>query len=174
MFPSLNGLPGETHHSVSLVVASFFSLWKDFSSTFYTSCIYYLLTFFSLLLFQYIADNCLENNPWHGVDEWALKVKEIINWKYETQMCVSRQYFQKPFNDSLESVPNQMNYFVLIIVSSKIVLWGSPQTLWLDFEEWVAQAIKVLTPWVTFLMLLPRSFLWNFKKQFVLCIFFLK
>ncbi|OAY41811.1 RNA polymerase sigma factor sigA isoform X2 [Manihot esculenta] len=35
-FPSLNGLPGETHHS-------------------------------------YIADNCLDNNPWHVVDEWALK-----------------------------------------------------------------------------------------------------
>lgn len=25
--------------------------------------------------FQYIADNRIENNPWHGVDEWALKVK---------------------------------------------------------------------------------------------------
>ncbi|XP_075650300.1 RNA polymerase sigma factor sigA isoform X1 [Castanea sativa] len=44
VFPSLNGLPGETHHS-------------------------------------YIADNCLENNPWHGVDEWALKdeVNKLIN-----------------------------------------------------------------------------------------------
>ncbi|KAF5735292.1 putative RNA polymerase sigma factor rpoD [Tripterygium wilfordii] len=43
-FPSLNGLPGETHHS-------------------------------------YIADNCLENNPWHGVDEWLLKeeVNKLIN-----------------------------------------------------------------------------------------------
>ncbi|KAF2306763.1 hypothetical protein GH714_021207 [Hevea brasiliensis] len=43
-FPSLNGLPGETHHS-------------------------------------YVADNCLENNPWHGVDEWALKeeVNKLIN-----------------------------------------------------------------------------------------------
>nr|QKY65016.1 plastidic RNA polymerase sigma-subunit 1 [Passiflora oerstedii] len=40
-FPSLNGLPGETHHS-------------------------------------YIADNCLGNNPWHGVDEWALK-EEVNN-----------------------------------------------------------------------------------------------
>ncbi|KAH7511486.1 hypothetical protein ACOSP7_014203 [Xanthoceras sorbifolium] len=35
-FPSLNGLPGETHHS-------------------------------------YIADNNVENIPWHGVDEWAIK-----------------------------------------------------------------------------------------------------
>ncbi|OMP05985.1 RNA polymerase sigma-70 [Corchorus olitorius] len=35
-FPSLNGLPGETHHS-------------------------------------YIPDNHVENNPWHGVDDWALK-----------------------------------------------------------------------------------------------------
>ncbi|XVE62363.1 hypothetical protein DITRI_Ditri06bG0112300 [Diplodiscus trichospermus] len=35
-FPSLNGLPGETHHS-------------------------------------YIADNHVENIPWYGVDEWALK-----------------------------------------------------------------------------------------------------
>lgn len=43
-FPSLNGLPGETHHS-------------------------------------YIADNRLENNPWHGVDAWALKdeVNKLIN-----------------------------------------------------------------------------------------------
>lgn len=43
-FPSLNGLPGETHHS-------------------------------------YIADNRLENNPWHGVDEWALKdeVNKLID-----------------------------------------------------------------------------------------------
>ncbi|KAG6571215.1 RNA polymerase sigma factor sigA, partial [Cucurbita argyrosperma subsp. sororia] len=37
-FPSLNGLPGETHHS-------------------------------------YIADNCLENNPWHGTDIWILKAE---------------------------------------------------------------------------------------------------
>lgn len=41
VFPSLNGLPGETFHS-------------------------------------YIADNRLENNPWHGVDEWALK-HEVSN-----------------------------------------------------------------------------------------------
>ncbi|XP_010550940.1 PREDICTED: RNA polymerase sigma factor sigA [Tarenaya hassleriana] len=43
-FPSLNGLPGETHHS-------------------------------------YIADNRLENNPWHGYDEWALKneVNKLLN-----------------------------------------------------------------------------------------------
>ncbi|XP_048127520.1 RNA polymerase sigma factor sigA isoform X2 [Rhodamnia argentea] len=39
-FPSLNGLPGETHHS-------------------------------------YIADIHIENNPWHGVDEWALKKVSI-------------------------------------------------------------------------------------------------
>ncbi|KAJ1411939.1 Winged helix-like DNA-binding domain superfamily [Sesbania bispinosa] len=43
-FPSLNGLPGETHHS-------------------------------------YIADKRLENIPWNGVDEWALKdeVNKLIN-----------------------------------------------------------------------------------------------
>ncbi|KAE9620208.1 putative RNA polymerase sigma-70 like domain-containing protein [Lupinus albus] len=43
-FPSLNGLPGETHHS-------------------------------------YIADSHLENIPWNGVDEWALKdeVNRLIN-----------------------------------------------------------------------------------------------
>ncbi|XP_050226162.1 RNA polymerase sigma factor sigA [Mercurialis annua] len=43
-FPSLNGLPGETHHS-------------------------------------YIADNSLVNNPWHVVDEWALKdeVNKLID-----------------------------------------------------------------------------------------------
>uniref|UniRef100_A0A2P2MK65 RNA polymerase SIGMA SUBUNIT 1 family protein n=2 Tax=Rhizophora mucronata TaxID=61149 RepID=A0A2P2MK65_RHIMU len=43
-FPSLSGLPGETHHS-------------------------------------YIGDNRIENNPWHGVDEWALKdeVNKLIN-----------------------------------------------------------------------------------------------
>lgn len=122
------------------------------------------VNFFSLLLFQYIADNCLENNPWHGVDEWALKVKEIINWKYKTQMCVSRLYFKKPFNDSLESVPNQINYFVLIIVSSKIVLWGSSQTLWLDFEDSVTQGIKVLTPWVTFLGVNTKELLMEFQE----------
>ncbi|KAL1194874.1 RNA polymerase sigma factor sigA [Cardamine amara subsp. amara] len=43
-FPSLNGLPGETHHS-------------------------------------YIADNRLENNPWHEYDDWALKeeVSKLIS-----------------------------------------------------------------------------------------------
>ncbi|KAF7835577.1 RNA polymerase sigma factor sigA isoform X1 [Senna tora] len=43
-FPSLNGLPGETHHS-------------------------------------YIADNRIENIPWNGVNEWALKdeVNKLIN-----------------------------------------------------------------------------------------------
>ncbi|XP_058729521.1 RNA polymerase sigma factor sigA isoform X2 [Vicia villosa] len=43
-FPSLNGLPGDTHHS-------------------------------------YIADKQLENIPWNGVDEWALKeeVNRLIN-----------------------------------------------------------------------------------------------
>ncbi|CAE5962856.1 unnamed protein product [Arabidopsis arenosa] len=43
-FPSLNGLPGETHHS-------------------------------------YIADNRLENNPWHGYDDLALKeeVSKLIS-----------------------------------------------------------------------------------------------
>ncbi|KAF8050455.1 hypothetical protein N665_1963s0008, partial [Sinapis alba] len=43
-FPSLNGLPGETHHS-------------------------------------YIADNRLENNPWHGYDALALKdeVSKLIS-----------------------------------------------------------------------------------------------
>lgn len=32
-------------------------------------------------LHSYIADNRLENNPWHGVDEWALKdeVNKLIN-----------------------------------------------------------------------------------------------
>ncbi|KAJ8762707.1 hypothetical protein K2173_012199 [Erythroxylum novogranatense] len=43
-FPSLNGLPGVTHHS-------------------------------------YIGDNRVENIPWHGVDEWALKeeVNKLMN-----------------------------------------------------------------------------------------------
>ncbi|XP_028752385.1 RNA polymerase sigma factor sigA isoform X2 [Neltuma alba] len=39
-FPSLNGLPGETHHS-------------------------------------YIADNRIENIPWNGVNEWALKDRVV-------------------------------------------------------------------------------------------------
>ncbi|EXB56431.1 RNA polymerase sigma factor rpoD [Morus notabilis] len=39
-FPSLNGLPGETHHS-------------------------------------YVADNCAEDIPWHGVDEWVLKLSKV-------------------------------------------------------------------------------------------------
>ncbi|KAG6605170.1 RNA polymerase sigma factor sigA [Cucurbita argyrosperma subsp. argyrosperma] len=47
-FPSLNGLPGETHHS-------------------------------------YIADNRLENNPWHGTDTWSLKIEvnKLINMTLE-------------------------------------------------------------------------------------------
>jgi hypothetical protein len=36
----------------------------------------FIIDSFSFSLFsKYIADNRLENNPWHGVDEWALKVK---------------------------------------------------------------------------------------------------
>ncbi|EEF38395.1 RNA polymerase sigma factor rpoD, putative [Ricinus communis] len=58
-FPSLNGLPGETHHS-------------------------------------YIADNCLENNPWHGVDDWALKdeVNKLINLTLqEREQEIIRLYY---------------------------------------------------------------------------------
>nr|AKC88628.1 sigma factor [Francoa sonchifolia] len=58
-FPSLNGLPGETHHS-------------------------------------YIADNCLDNNPWHGVDEWALKdeVNKLIKMTLgEREREIIRLYY---------------------------------------------------------------------------------
>ncbi|XP_024021052.1 RNA polymerase sigma factor sigA [Morus notabilis] len=58
-FPSLNGLPGETHHS-------------------------------------YIADNCSENIPWHGVDEWALKeeVNKLINTTLgERETDIIRLYY---------------------------------------------------------------------------------
>ncbi|GAV73923.1 Sigma70_r3 domain-containing protein/Sigma70_r2 domain-containing protein/Sigma70_r4 domain-containing protein [Cephalotus follicularis] len=58
-FPSLNGLPQETHHS-------------------------------------YIADNCLENIPWHGVDEWALKneVNKLINTTLgERERDIIRLYY---------------------------------------------------------------------------------
>lgn len=58
-FPSLNGLPGETHHS-------------------------------------YIADNCAENIPWHGVDEWALKeeVNKLINTTLgERETDIIRLYY---------------------------------------------------------------------------------
>ncbi|PON49480.1 RNA polymerase sigma factor [Trema orientale] len=58
-FPSLNGLPGETHHS-------------------------------------YIADNCLENIPWHGVDDWALKdeVNKLINTTLgERERDIIRLYY---------------------------------------------------------------------------------
>ncbi|GMN44131.1 hypothetical protein TIFTF001_013326 [Ficus carica] len=58
-FPSLNGLPGETHHS-------------------------------------YIADKCLENIPWHGVDEWALKeeVNKLINTTLgEREKDIIRLYY---------------------------------------------------------------------------------
>ncbi|CAK9162284.1 unnamed protein product [Ilex paraguariensis] len=40
-------------------------------------------------LHSYIADNCLENNPWHGVDEWALK-KDLtlaaLYWEKKTYL----------------------------------------------------------------------------------------
>lgn len=58
-FPSLNGLPGETHHS-------------------------------------YIADIRLENNPWHGVDDWALKDevnKLIIVTLGEREREIIRLYY---------------------------------------------------------------------------------
>ncbi|GAY43216.1 hypothetical protein CUMW_072820 [Citrus unshiu] len=58
-FPSLNGLPGETHHS-------------------------------------YIADNRVENNPWHGVDDWALKDevnKLIIVTLGEREREIIRLYY---------------------------------------------------------------------------------
>lgn len=59
VFPSLNGLPGETYHS-------------------------------------YIADNHLENNPWHGVDEWALKheVDSLMNTALrEREKDIIRLYY---------------------------------------------------------------------------------
>ncbi|CAL1412248.1 unnamed protein product [Linum trigynum] len=58
-FPSLNGLPGESHHS-------------------------------------YIADNHLENNPWHGVDELALKdeVNKLIDLSLqEREREIIRLYY---------------------------------------------------------------------------------
>ncbi|KAK4788130.1 hypothetical protein SAY86_019449 [Trapa natans] len=58
-FPSLNGLPGDTHHS-------------------------------------YIADNRIENNPWHGVDEWALKdeVNKLIHMALgEREREIIRLYY---------------------------------------------------------------------------------
>lgn len=41
--------------------------------------VFLVLSSFDLLSLQYIADNRLENNPWHGVDEWALKVVKNYN-----------------------------------------------------------------------------------------------
>ncbi|CAI0395209.1 unnamed protein product [Linum tenue] len=58
-FPSLNGLPGESHHG-------------------------------------YIADNHLENNPWHGVDELALKdeVNKLIDLSLqEREREIIRLYY---------------------------------------------------------------------------------
>lgn len=43
---------------------------------------------FFVLLFQYIADNCLENNPWHVVDEWALKVNKFKAQNKRSDMSV--------------------------------------------------------------------------------------
>ncbi|XP_077242337.1 RNA polymerase sigma factor sigA-like [Tasmannia lanceolata] len=65
-FPTLNGLPGDTLHNVVL---------------------FYL---------NYIADANLENPPWHGVDEWSLKVevnKLISTTLGEQERDIIRLYY---------------------------------------------------------------------------------
>ena len=39
----------------------------------------YVTIMMFLFSIQYIADNRPENIPWHGVDEWALKVKKSLH-----------------------------------------------------------------------------------------------
>lgn len=79
-FPSLNGLPGETHHSVSLFFQFLFNKKTVLVSPSMFPCSFsppvYNIWLVCFQYFQYIADNRLENNPWHGYDEWALKVKK--------------------------------------------------------------------------------------------------
>lgn len=45
-----------------------------------------ILTLFSFS--QYIADNRVENDPWHGVDNWALKVVKL-KLIPETLLCIT-------------------------------------------------------------------------------------
>lgn len=64
-FPSLNGLPGETLHSVSLATQFLYKRFIDYKNSLFHNTIYFL---------QYIADRNVENNPWYGFEEWSLKV----------------------------------------------------------------------------------------------------
>lgn len=82
-FPSLSGLPGETLHSVCTETWLLNS--KLCSIQMFLWCIT-LLPLTSLNL-QYIADNNLENNPWHGVDEWLLKVRWVLEWSLVHVLC---------------------------------------------------------------------------------------
>lgn len=86
-FPSLNGLPGETHHSVSLFFRLLFNKMTVLDASYMFPCSlsspvynFWLVCF---QYFQYIADNRLENNPWHEYDEWALKVN-----KSKSHICI--------------------------------------------------------------------------------------
>lgn len=87
-FPSLNGLPGDTHHCVSVDwYCSTSPSRKIIRTAFFTPLPFFFFhqKYQLLILFifplQYIADNRLENIPWHGVDEWTLKVFwKISEW----------------------------------------------------------------------------------------------
>jgi len=82
-FPSLNGLRGDTHHSVRFNTFLFTSPSRKIIRAtfflFFAFCLFFSripVVSFVIYAFhsQYIADNRVENIPWKGVDEWALKV----------------------------------------------------------------------------------------------------
>lgn len=81
-FPTLNGLPGDTHHSVSFTspsrkIIGFTSFFFAFSFVFFPKIS--IVSFYSSFCSQFIADKQNENIPWNGVDEWALKVISKIS-----------------------------------------------------------------------------------------------
>lgn len=50
------------------------------------------------LLLQYIADNRTENNPWNGVNEWALKVQLLECDEHEMYISHKSIFAQLQYN----------------------------------------------------------------------------
>ena len=72
-FPSLNGLPGETLHSVSCYMIT--------TEAFHPFILEKSESKFSPIFsskFQYIEDENVANDPWHGFEEGYLKVCILI------------------------------------------------------------------------------------------------
>jgi RNA polymerase primary sigma factor len=80
-FPSLNGLPGDTYHNVSFNTFSTTRSRTIIGFRYFLLCLYpkiSIVSFCSSFRSQFVADKRIENIPWNGVDEWALKVISMI------------------------------------------------------------------------------------------------